>query len=72
MLAGKRDGFGVQKWQDGAIYDGNWKNDVKNGYGTLTMPTEMSTQVIGRMTWLTATGHTFPSIKITNMRANGK
>ena len=35
MLAGKRDGFGVQKWQDGAIYDGNWKNDVKNGYGTL-------------------------------------
>jgi hypothetical protein len=30
-----RDGYGVQKWLDGSIYEGNWKEDKSHGYGKL-------------------------------------
>ena len=33
VLNGKRHGKGVQIWDDGAKYDGNWENDKSNGYG---------------------------------------
>lgn len=28
-----RDGFGVQKWPDGAKYEGQWKENKACGYG---------------------------------------
>ena len=31
----KRDGIGVMIWPDGSRYDGQWKNDLPNGYGRL-------------------------------------
>ena len=31
MTNGKRNGYGIQKWKDGAIYEGIWKDDLKNG-----------------------------------------
>ena len=32
----KMTGYGVMKWPDGKIYEGNFKNDLKNGFGKLT------------------------------------
>ena len=29
-------GFGTFKWPDGKTYEGNYKNDVKDGEGTMT------------------------------------
>ena len=34
VFNGKRHGKGVQVWDDGAKYEGNWENDKSNGYGT--------------------------------------
>ena len=31
-----RDGFGKQKWPDGAIYEGLWKNNKAQGKGKFT------------------------------------
>ena len=28
------NGFGILKWPDGKIYEGNYKDDNKNGFGT--------------------------------------
>jgi hypothetical protein len=33
MRNGKRHGFGIQVWPDGAKYEGNWKNDKTDGKG---------------------------------------
>ena len=33
-----RDGFGKQKWTDGAVYEGEWKNNKAEGKGTFTHP----------------------------------
>jgi hypothetical protein len=33
---GKKDGKGKFTWKSGAIYDGEWKNDLRNGFGTYT------------------------------------
>ena len=30
------DGKGKMTWADGTIYEGEYKNDKKNGFGTLT------------------------------------
>ena len=32
-----KDGFGVTKYKDGSLYEGNWKEDQICGYGSLTM-----------------------------------
>lgn len=32
------DGKGVFKWPDGRVYDGEYKNDKKDGYGILITP----------------------------------
>jgi len=31
---GKRHGEGIQVWQDGTVYIGEWQNDKINGEGT--------------------------------------
>ena len=36
FLGGKRHGYGTYYWNDGAIYQGYWEADLKNGYGKLT------------------------------------
>lgn len=33
-----RDGYGIQKWPDGATYEGEWKDDVAQGKGKLIHP----------------------------------
>jgi hypothetical protein len=33
---GKRNGKGKYIWADGTIYDGNWKDDIMSGLGTMT------------------------------------
>ena len=35
MLAGKRHGTGMQIWEGGAKYEGQWSNDKANGKGRL-------------------------------------
>ena len=32
---GKRHGYGRQKWKEGTIYEGQWKNDLAEGRGAL-------------------------------------
>jgi hypothetical protein len=32
-MSNERQGWGVQKWTDGAIYEGFWKGDAANGKG---------------------------------------
>ena len=32
---GKRHGQGIQYWNDGSYYDGQWKLDLPMGYGKL-------------------------------------
>lgn len=34
LMEGMRHGKGIQIWDDGAKYDGDWKFDQANGYGT--------------------------------------
>ena len=34
MLTGK----GTQKWKNGAVYDGDWKDNKMHGFGTLSIP----------------------------------
>ncbi len=34
MLNGQKHGNGIQIWDDSAKYDGDWKNDKANGWGT--------------------------------------
>ena len=29
-----RKGYGINKWQKGAVYEGEWKNNKMNGKGT--------------------------------------
>lgn len=29
------DGYGILKYKDGSIYNGQWKNGLRNGKGTL-------------------------------------
>ena len=31
-------GFGTFKWPDGMIYEGEYKNDMKDGIGKMTWP----------------------------------
>ena len=34
-------GKGTYKWKKtGALYDGDWKEDMRNGFGTYSIPTE--------------------------------
>ena len=34
-------GKGTFKWKaTGALYDGDWKEDMRNGFGTYSIPTE--------------------------------
>ena len=34
-------GKGTYKWKkDGAVYDGDWRNGKRNGFGTYSIPTE--------------------------------
>ncbi|AGO85406.1 Morn repeat domain containing protein [Pandoravirus salinus] len=35
---GKRHGYGVMVFPDGAVYEGQWADDVPTGYGTLRCP----------------------------------
>jgi hypothetical protein len=32
-LNGKKHGRGKNEWDDGSVYDGNWSNDLADGYG---------------------------------------
>jgi hypothetical protein len=32
------NGKGKYTWPDGAVYDGDWKDDIKNGEGKSTYP----------------------------------
>lgn len=34
-IDGRRDGFGILKWNDGSVYVGYFKNDKADGFGTL-------------------------------------
>lgn len=34
----QRTGFGVYRYQDGAVYEGNWVNDKKHGAGSYRLP----------------------------------
>ncbi|QBZ81587.1 morn repeat incomplete domain containing protein [Pandoravirus celtis] len=36
---GKRHGYGVMVFSDGAVYEGQWADDMPMGYGTLRCPT---------------------------------
>lgn len=29
-----RDGYGINKWDNGAVYQGQWRNNKTNGKGT--------------------------------------
>ena len=29
-----RQGYGIQKWVDGAVYEGHWNNNKAEGWGT--------------------------------------
>ena len=33
-----KEGFGIQKWPDGALYEGIWRNDQANGKGIFFLP----------------------------------
>ncbi|OQB15147.1 MAG: MORN repeat protein [Firmicutes bacterium ADurb.Bin193] len=33
---GKRNGYGVMKYENGNVYKGSWKDDTPNGYGVMT------------------------------------
>ena len=34
-------GKGTYKWKaTGALYDGDWKDDMRNGFGTYSIPTD--------------------------------
>eukprot|EP00826_Nyctotherus_ovalis_P028693 TRINITY_DN2263_c0_g1_i10.p1 TRINITY_DN2263_c0_g1~~TRINITY_DN2263_c0_g1_i10.p1 ORF type:complete len:213 (+),score=17.88 TRINITY_DN2263_c0_g1_i10:224-862(+) len=33
LLGKGREGYGVQRWPDGSMYEGHWKNDRANGQG---------------------------------------
>ena len=35
MIKGAKDGRGVQIYENGARYDGGWKNDKNHGFGRL-------------------------------------
>ncbi len=35
IVDGKKDGFGIYRWPNGTSYRGQWKNDLRNGRGTL-------------------------------------
>jgi hypothetical protein len=35
---GYRDGNGFNKYIDGSIYQGKWKNNIREGYGVYTYP----------------------------------
>ena len=37
-INGKRNGHGVQTWQNGKKYEGSWKDNAFNGFGIYTMP----------------------------------
>ena len=45
MLTGKPHGYGERKFQNGDIYDGDWKNDLKNGEGTFTFREDSHTYI---------------------------
>ena len=32
-----KNGFGVFKWPEGDIYEGNFKDDISHGYGEMTL-----------------------------------
>lgn len=33
---GERHGYGIQIWPDGSKYEGNWRDDIRQGRGRLT------------------------------------
>ena len=49
LVSGKRSDFGINTWEDGERYDGNWLNDVKNGAGNNFIRMEVFTMGIGQM-----------------------
>ena len=34
----KKHGYGIYTWEDGAKYEGKWKDDMKHGKGVFTLP----------------------------------
>ena len=45
----KRNGKGVSIYTTGEKYDGNFKNDLRDGQGILTGPDGLDTKEIGRL-----------------------
>lgn len=37
-INGKKEGFGIQEWQDGSSYIGIYKNSKSNGFGKFIHP----------------------------------
>jgi radial spoke head protein 1 len=38
MKCGGREGYGTMTYSDGSIYMGQWKKDMKEGYGIYKCP----------------------------------
>ena len=36
MLDGKENGYGTMRWNNGDVYDGNWRYGEKSGFGKKT------------------------------------
>ena len=47
IMQGMRDGVGIMRWEDGTSFEGEWRQDIMQGFGvevylpflTLTLPT---------------------------------
>jgi hypothetical protein len=37
LVEGRREGKGIQLYENGDVYEGDWKNDKREGNGKLTM-----------------------------------
>jgi hypothetical protein len=37
-MNGKREGYGTYHWNNGEIFEGNWKDGMKNGFGIWRSP----------------------------------
>jgi hypothetical protein len=35
-LNDEKHGFGIYRWANGSVYEGEFKNDLKHGNGTIT------------------------------------
>ena len=68
----KRHGYGIFKWADGKIYEGNWKNGKMNGEGKITFPSKLIKSGIftnGELTRLKYIDQTSPKSLIHKVKA---